>query len=47
MAIGDKGGSELHVYRRTLTEKGMDISFLRLRDEIVEVQMEGKLVRTK
>ena len=47
MAIGDNGGSELHVYRRTLTEKGMDISFLRMRDEIVEVQMEGKLVRTK
>lgn len=47
MAIGDKGGSELQVYRRTLTEKGMDISFLRMRDETVVVRMEGKLVRTK
>ena len=47
MAISDDGGSELQVYRRTLTEKGMDISFLRMRDEAIEVQMEGKLVRTK
>ena len=47
MAIGDNGGSELQVYRRTLTEKGMNISFLRMRDETVVVQMEGELVRTK
>ena len=47
MAIGDDGGSELQVYRRTLTEKGMDISFLRMRDETVVVRMEGTLVRTK
>lgn len=47
MAIGDNGGSELQVYRRTLTEKGMDISFLRMRDETVVVRMQGKLVRTK
>jgi len=47
MAIGEKGNSELQVYRRTLTEKGMDVSFLRLRDEVVEVKMDGKLVRAK
>jgi len=47
MAIGDKGDSELQVYRRTLTEKGMDVSFLRMQDEIVELRMEGTLVRTK
>jgi hypothetical protein len=47
MAIDENGGSELQVYRRTLTKKGMDISFLRMRDETVVVIMEGKLVRTK
>lgn len=47
MAINDNGGSELQVYRRTLTEKGMDISFLRMRDEAIVVKMEGNLVRTK
>jgi hypothetical protein len=47
MAITDTGGSELQVYRRTLTDKGMDVSFLRMRDEAVELQMEGTLVRTK
>jgi hypothetical protein len=47
IAISDIGGSELQVYRRTLTEKGMDISFLRMHDETVELKMEGKLVRTE
>ncbi len=47
MAIGDDGESELQVYRRTLSDKGMDISFLRLRDESVVVEMQGELVRTK
>lgn len=47
MAISDSGGSELQVYRRTLTEKGMDISFLRMEDETIELRMSGTLVRTK
>ncbi|NNE84878.1 MAG: hypothetical protein HKN28_13010 [Alphaproteobacteria bacterium] len=47
MAIADNGGSELQVYRRTLTDKGMDISFLRMQDETVELRMEGTLVRTQ
>lgn len=47
MAISDNGGSELQVYRRTLTEKGMNISFLRMQDENIELKMEGTLVRTK
>jgi hypothetical protein len=47
MAIANNGGSELQVYRRTLTEKGMDISFLRMHDETVELKMEGTLVRTQ
>lgn len=47
MAISETGGSELQVYRRTLTEKGMNISFLRMSDEAVELRMEGTLVRTK
>jgi hypothetical protein len=30
-----------------LTEKGMDVSFLRMRDETVELTMNGTLVRAK
>jgi len=37
----------LQVYRRSLTEKGMDIRFMRLQDEDVKVRMSGKLVRTQ
>lgn len=47
MAVGPGGGAELHVYRRTLTEKGMAVSFLRLQDERVAVEMSGELVRTR
>ena len=47
MAISEHGGSELQVYRRTLTDKGMDVSFLRMQDETIELEMQGKLVRTK
>ena len=47
MAISENGGSELQVYRRTLTEKGMDISYLRMLDETVELRMEGTLVRAQ
>ena len=47
MAITNAGGAELQVYRRTLTDKGIDISFLRMHDEKVVVHMEGTLVRTK
>lgn len=45
MAIGETGGSVLQVYRRSLTEKGMDISFLRMRGEKVELRLDGTLVR--
>lgn len=47
LAISENGGSELQVYRRTLTEKGMNISFVRLQDEEVRVRMSGELVRTR
>jgi len=47
MAISDTGGSELQVYRRKLTDKGMDVSFLRMEDEMVELRMTGTLVRTQ
>lgn len=47
LAIGEDGGSELQVYRRTLTAKGMDIRFIRLEDEAIQVRVQGKLVRTK
>lgn len=47
LAINQAGGSELQVYRRSLTEKGMDITFMRLQDEEVKVRMSGTLVRTQ
>ncbi|MBO6784871.1 MAG: hypothetical protein JJ899_16595 [Alphaproteobacteria bacterium] len=47
LAINESGGSELQVYRRALTEKGMDITFQRLKDEEVVVRMKGTLVRTQ
>lgn len=47
LAINQDGGSELQVYRRSLTEKGMDITFMRLQDEEVKVRMSGTLVRTQ
>lgn len=47
LAINQTGGSELQVYRRSLTEKGMDITFMRLQDEDVKVRMSGTLVRTQ
>jgi len=47
LAISANGGSELQVYRRSLTDKGMTISFMRLQDEDVKVRMSGELVRTQ
>jgi len=47
LAINEHGRSELQVYRRSLTDKGMAISFMRLQDEDVKVRMSGDLVRTK
>ncbi|MDA0786289.1 MAG: hypothetical protein O3B37_08350 [Proteobacteria bacterium] len=47
LAINEQGGSELQVYRRSLTDKGMSISFMRLQDEDVKVRMSGDLVRTQ
>ena len=47
MAIRDDGGAELQIYRRRLTERGMDVSFLRMHDDALEVRMQGSLVRTE
>jgi hypothetical protein len=47
LAMNEHGGSELQVYRRSLTDKGMAISFMRLQDEDVKVRVSGDLVRTK
>lgn len=47
LAISENGGSELQVYRRSLTKKGMDITFLRLQDEAVKIRMSGELVRAR
>ena len=47
MAIDDEGATELQIYRRTLTEKGLDMSFLRMLNEKVQVRMTGTLVKAK
>lgn len=46
LAIAASGSSELQVFRRTLTETGMDVAFVRLDDDVVVVRMVGSLVRT-
>jgi hypothetical protein len=47
MAIGEGGKAEMQVYHRTLTEKGMSVNFMRLRDEQVLVRLSGELVKTR
>lgn len=47
IAIDDKGATELQIYRRTFTEKGLDMSFLRMLNEKVQVRMTGTLVKAK
>lgn len=46
LGITEDGRSEMQIYHRTLTENGMDVSFLRLEDENVELRVVGELVRT-
>lgn len=46
LAIEAAGSSELQVFRPSLTQTGMDISFVRLRDDEIVVRMKGELVRT-
>lgn len=47
MAIAEDGRSELQVYHRTLTQKGLQVSFLRMRDEKVLVRLTGELVKAQ
>ena len=47
IAIDDNGKSEMQVYRRTLSDKGMDVSYLRMLDENIVVTLKGTLARTK
>ena len=46
LGITADGRSEMQIYHRTLTENGMDVSFLRLEDENIELRVVGELVRT-
>ncbi len=46
LGITDKGRSEMQIFHRTLTENGMDVSFVRLEDENIELRVVGELVRT-
>ena len=47
MAITDTGASELQVYHRTLTAKGMSVAFMRMHDEEVLVRLTGDLVKAQ
>ena len=43
--IDENGGSELQIYYRTLTNDGLDVSFVRLADEIAKIRVTGDLRR--
>ena len=43
--IDEYGRSELQIYHRTLTETGLDVTFVRLADEDIKVQVTGTLRR--
>ena len=45
--INEDGGTELQIYERTLTEEGLDVSFVRLADEHVKVRVDGSLIRAE
>lgn len=47
IGISATEGTELQIYHRTLTESGMDINFLRMHDEEVELRVHGALIRTE
>ena len=47
MAIADDGTSEMQIYHRRLTDKGLKVDFMRLDDEDVELRVFGELVRTE
>lgn len=46
LGITENGRSEMQIFHRTLTETGMDVSFVRLADENIELRVVGRLVRT-
>lgn len=46
MVVLDDGHYELRVYERTLTELGLDLSFVRYRDGVAVLRLEGILART-
>lgn len=46
LGITEDGGSEMQIFRRTLTEEGMDITFVGLDDGEVQVRASGTLTRT-
>lgn len=47
IAIGESGESHMQVYRRTLTDGGMDVSYLRLENEKIIVRLTGELTKAK
>ncbi len=46
LGINGDGRSEMQIYHRTLTDNGMDVSFLRLQDEEIQLRVVGELVKT-
>ncbi len=45
LGIAPRGGAELQIYHRTLTETGLKTHFLRMEDEVVVVRVDGELTR--
>ena len=45
--ISEKGAFETQIYRRTLTENGLDVVFLRLENERVMLRADGRLTKTE
>lgn len=45
MLVTDDGGYEIQIYRRTLTDDGMDLTFQRFRDGVLMKEIAGTLIR--
>jgi hypothetical protein len=45
LLVTDEGGYEVQIYRRTLTDDGMDLTFQRFRDGVLMKELAGTLIR--
>ena len=45
LGIVENGGVESQIFHRTLTDSGMDVTFVRMQDDEVLLRVTGELVR--